>query len=79
MSVAKGDIPMTLLDFTIEFQTATPELIEDLRTEAEVRLRDLAAGHNDLTGAAVAVTERLRKLSELANDPTRDQYQERSR
>jgi len=48
---------MTLLDFTIEFQTATPELTEDLRVEAEDRLRDLAIDHNDLTGAAIAVTE----------------------
>ena len=48
---------MTLLDFTIEFQTGTPDLTEDLRTEAEDRLRDLASDHNDLTGAAVAVTE----------------------
>ena len=48
---------MTLLDFTIEFQTGTSDLTEDLRTEAEDRLRALASDHNDLTGAAVAVTE----------------------
>ena len=48
---------MTLLDFTIEFQTGTSDLTEDLRIEAEDRLRELASDHNDLTGAAVAVTE----------------------
>jgi ribosome-associated translation inhibitor RaiA len=48
---------MTELDFTIEFNSDVTEgsTEAELFTEADERLRDLAAGHDDLTGAAVTL------------------------
>ncbi|MBN1122312.1 MAG: hypothetical protein JXJ17_14640 [Anaerolineae bacterium] len=48
---------MTELDFTIEFNSDVTEgrIEVELFEEADGRLRDLAAGHNDLTGAAINI------------------------
>jgi ribosome-associated translation inhibitor RaiA len=48
---------MDELDFTLELNSENlPKTLEyDLYTEAETRLKQLAAGHTDLTGAAVNV------------------------
>ena len=50
---------MNELDFTIEFNSVDigAQLEEELFLEADGRLRDLAAGHDDLRGAAVNIRE----------------------
>jgi ribosome-associated translation inhibitor RaiA len=49
------------VELTFEFYTEVPPLRDaleqELRTEAESRLRALAAGHTDLTGASVALEQ----------------------
>ena len=45
-----------LPDFTIEFQSEGQRIGQTLRDEAERRLRNLAKGHQDITGAAVAIS-----------------------
>ncbi len=47
-------------DFNFEFYAGVPHVGVDLQDEAERRLRDLAAGHSDITGASVAVEEQAR-------------------
>lgn len=44
-------------DFHFEFHSEVPHLASELIAEADSRLRELAAGHTDLVGAAVAVEE----------------------
>jgi ribosome-associated translation inhibitor RaiA len=44
-------------DFHFEFHSKVPYLALELRAEAEHRLRELAADHTDLIGAAAAVEE----------------------
>lgn len=46
-----------MLDFTFEFQTEIPDPNDELRQQAENRLRKLTKGHSDLTGALVSVEE----------------------
>lgn len=51
-------------DFEFEFymeNSSNPELAEDLRMEAESRLRDLARGHQDMIGASVAIEKPAKK------------------
>jgi hypothetical protein len=52
---------MELSGFTFEFHTEIPDLgaafENELREEAESRLRVLAEGHTDLVGASVALEE----------------------
>lgn len=43
-------------DFAFEFHTNVPGA-DLLRTDVEAQLRDLAAGHKDLTGASVALEQ----------------------
>jgi ribosome-associated translation inhibitor RaiA len=46
---------MGTLDFDFEFYSEAPDPNDELKTEAERRLRQLAEGHSDLIGASVAV------------------------
>ena len=50
---------MNELDFTLELNSEhlSKQVEYDLFTEAETRLRDLAANHTDLTGAAINVRQ----------------------
>lgn len=48
---------MSQTDFSYEFLSEIDQPDEPLRVEAEQRLRDLAADHNDIIGASVAVEE----------------------
>jgi ribosome-associated translation inhibitor RaiA len=43
--------------FEFEFHSEAPDPNDELRLEAETRLRALAAGHEDLIGASVAVEQ----------------------
>ncbi len=43
-------------EFDFEFYTEVP-IVDDIQNEAETRLRNLAAGHTDITGASVAVEQ----------------------
>jgi ribosome-associated translation inhibitor RaiA len=61
---------MTLLDFEFEFLSEIREPERGLFEEAEGRLRELAEGHDDMTGASVAVEE-------LTQEETRHLYQAR--
>jgi hypothetical protein len=44
-------------DFDFEFYSEVAGLEQDLKPEAERRLRELANGHRDMVGAAVAVEQ----------------------
>lgn len=46
---------MGAADFSFEFHSEVPNLDLDLQVEAEQRLRALAKGHTDLTGADIAL------------------------
>ncbi len=48
---------MARLDFHIEFNVEIETVEEALLDETARRLRDLAGGHDDLTGASVALEE----------------------
>jgi ribosome-associated translation inhibitor RaiA len=48
---------MDVLDFPIEFQSDVPNLNPAVQAEVERRLLDLKGDHNDMTGAAVAVSK----------------------
>lgn len=52
---------MSRLDFHIEFHSGQLNLRDELKTEAETRLRALAEGRSDLIGASVAVQELARE------------------
>lgn len=58
---------MNKFSFEFRSEVALPELGAMLRLEAERRLRELARGHSDIIGAAVA-------LEELARAPTQSRY-----
>jgi len=57
-------------DFDFEFYSEIPNLDAALRTEAESHIRELTAGHTDITGASVAVEE-------LTGDSTPHRYEAR--
>jgi ribosome-associated translation inhibitor RaiA len=57
-------------EFEFEFLSEIEQRDEELRAEAEIRLRDLAEGHTDLVGASVA-------LEELSGETTPHAYQAR--
>ena len=61
---------MSKSDFHFEFHSEVPSLASELIAEAESRLRELAIGHTDLVGAAVAVEE-------LSQDTTPHSYRAR--
>jgi hypothetical protein len=44
-------------DFSFEFYSEIPDLGSESRTEAESRLRGLAAGQTDMIGASVAIEQ----------------------
>jgi ribosome-associated translation inhibitor RaiA len=48
---------MSQTDFSFEFQTEIEQPDENLRIEAERRLRELTEGHTDIIGASVAIEE----------------------
>jgi hypothetical protein len=52
-----GERPMGKLDFAVEFSDVAANLSSRLRTKIEDQLRELAAGHTDMVGAAIAVEE----------------------
>lgn len=45
------------VDFTFEFLSEIEYPDDEMRTEAERRLRELTEGHSDITGASVAIEE----------------------
>ncbi len=45
------------VDFDIEFYSEIPNVEDELRPEADKRLRELAKGHKDIVGASIAVEE----------------------
>ncbi len=45
------------VDLNIEFYSEVKTLEDQLRPEAEQRLRELAKGHHDMVGAAIAIEE----------------------
>jgi hypothetical protein len=46
---------MDFVEFPIEFYSVVPNVSAELRAEAENRLLDLASGHTDMVGAAIAI------------------------
>ncbi len=61
---------MAEVDFSYEFYSKIPDPDDELRNLAEQRLRALAKGHQDVVGAAVA-------MSELTHDETPNLFQAR--
>ena len=47
------EMPDFDFEFYVDIAALTPESINELRAEAESRLRQLAAGHTDMIGATV--------------------------
>lgn len=45
------------VDLDIEFYSEVKTLEDELRPEAEKRLRELAKGHRDMVGASIAIEE----------------------
>jgi ribosome-associated translation inhibitor RaiA len=63
---------MDELDFTIEFNSDLndPSFEENLFAEAESRLRQMARGHDDLTGAAVTIRQPAKKETAPLHEAT---------
>lgn len=63
---------MNELDFTIEFHSefTNKEFETDLMAEAEQRLRKLARGHSDMTGAAVNMRQPAKKVTPPLHEAT---------
>jgi ribosome-associated translation inhibitor RaiA len=54
--MSEREANMGSADFYIDYETEVSGFTDDLKAEAEARLRDLANKHTDIVGAAIAVT-----------------------
>ncbi len=61
---------MAEVNFSYEFYTKIPDPNDEMRDMAESRLRALTEGHDDVTGAAVS-------MSELTHEETPNYFQAR--